>query len=271
MIHAYIDESGVHDGAKACVICGYFGGLGQWRKFEKNWLRALEEFDVPLEEFHAKDLIPRQGFFRLWNDDNYNGFLEALAKAITLHKLHPVSYGILVEDFWSFSEKERKVMTGGTIRADGKLMTPGCCKRPYFVPFQWLMRTVASHAEVGGKAHFYFGLGNSFSKSAKWLFHYIKTRPDAPYVERLGDITFPPAKETPRLQAADLLSYLTYEHMLERMVSGDWKSLPKRKILNAILQNRLVREDTIYLDKKGMESALAKIPAHFGDSNIVVQ
>jgi hypothetical protein len=265
MIHAYIDESGIHEDAKACVICGYFGGLGQWRKFEKQWRMALQEFDVPLEEFHAKDLIQRHGFFKSWNDPKYYSFLEELAKALTLHKLYPVSFGILVEDFWSFSEKERKVMTGGTICADGKLLTPGCCKRPYFVPFQWLMRTVASHTGVGGKAHFYFGLGNSFSKSALWLFHYIKTRPSAPYVARLGDIAFPLAKETPQLQAADLLSYLTYEHMLERMLTGDWESYPNRTILKSIIQNRIVREDTVYLDKKCMTGALAQIPVSFSN------
>jgi hypothetical protein len=35
MIDAYLDESGIHDGAEVCLIAGYFGGRVQWRKFSK--------------------------------------------------------------------------------------------------------------------------------------------------------------------------------------------------------------------------------------------
>ncbi|MGD0793495.1 MAG: hypothetical protein ABR920_17135 [Terriglobales bacterium] len=44
MIDAYLDESGVHDGAAMCVIAGYFGGNGQFRRFERDWKKVLSRF-----------------------------------------------------------------------------------------------------------------------------------------------------------------------------------------------------------------------------------
>ena len=32
MIDAYLDESGIHDGADICVVAGYFGGPSQFKK-----------------------------------------------------------------------------------------------------------------------------------------------------------------------------------------------------------------------------------------------
>jgi len=57
MIEAYLDESGIHDGAAVCVIAGYFGGPGQWHKFERLWRKSLDRAGVPLEKFHALNLI----------------------------------------------------------------------------------------------------------------------------------------------------------------------------------------------------------------------
>jgi hypothetical protein len=64
MLDAYLDESGIHGGATVGVIAGYIGGRGQFKKMEEEWRKALSDFDVPLEEFHAKDLFPKiKGFF----------------------------------------------------------------------------------------------------------------------------------------------------------------------------------------------------------------
>ena len=56
MIEAYLDESGIHGGAKICVIAGYFGGPGKMRKLEKAWKRALADFSF------SDEGLPRKGF-----------------------------------------------------------------------------------------------------------------------------------------------------------------------------------------------------------------
>src|SRR5208283_2154203 len=105
MIDAYLDESGIHDGAAICAIAGYFGGRGQWRKFESDWKYLLHTFGVPMERFHAKDLFPKpRGFFlHHWDSSRHPAFLDAIAETIIRHKkIHPVGFGIVIDDFNSY-------------------------------------------------------------------------------------------------------------------------------------------------------------------------
>ena len=44
MLQAYLDESGIHEGAHVCIVGGYFGGPGQWSKFGAEWKRVLEDY-----------------------------------------------------------------------------------------------------------------------------------------------------------------------------------------------------------------------------------
>ena len=106
MIEAYLDESGIHEGAAICVIAGYFGGRGQMRKLEKAWKEVLAYFHFPMEKFHAKNLI---------KSNKHHPMLGALAQAIAGQaKIHPVSYGIIADDFNSFSLAQRRFLTGAT-------------------------------------------------------------------------------------------------------------------------------------------------------------
>ena len=49
MVNAYLDESGIHDGAAICVISGYFGGPGRGKKFEKLCRKTLDDARLPME------------------------------------------------------------------------------------------------------------------------------------------------------------------------------------------------------------------------------
>jgi hypothetical protein len=44
MIDAYLDESGIHEGAEVCVIAGYFGGKGQWREIRQGMEARVGRF-----------------------------------------------------------------------------------------------------------------------------------------------------------------------------------------------------------------------------------
>ena len=61
----------------------------------------LKDFNVPIEEFHAKDIFPKaKGFFHpsKWSGD-HQVFLSAIADAIARHpKIHPISAAIIVVD-----------------------------------------------------------------------------------------------------------------------------------------------------------------------------
>jgi hypothetical protein len=258
MIDAYLDESGIHDGAPICVIAGYFGGSGQWRKFEQDWRDLLEGAEVPLEEFHAKDLIKRRGFFLKWGNDKHAQFLNGIAETICRYKIYPVSQSLILKDFNALSLGEKKFFTGARIDHDGKLLTSGCSGKPYFMPFQYCLRHVCSYAPVGGKAHFFFGLDRSFYEYATDLFKFLKEHVDMPNKERLGDISAPMAKLTPQLQAADYHSYLTYLHGQERIQTGNWMSPPPMDPLNAIVQRVRHKDDCIFFDTHCLRGMLKK-------------
>jgi hypothetical protein len=257
MIDAYIDESGIHDGALICVIAGYFGGRGKWRKFEADWKRLLKRFDVPMEEFHAKDLFPvARGWFRHhWNGD-HSGFMEAVADTIASHpKITPVSAGILVNDFRGFPLEMRRYFTGATLRNGKKVIGTGCPNKPYFVPFQRLIINVCEYAPVGGRAHFFFGLDRPFYEYASVLFKQIsdspRRGPEFEWKDRLGDPSYPLAKETPQLQAADFLANLTYHHMLD---VGDQIgiALPS-PLLAKCIANKRSDEDFFFMNKRNLQ------------------
>jgi hypothetical protein len=147
MLHAYLDESGIHSGAEVCVIAGYFAGRGKWKKFESDWRSLLADFRVPMEKFHSKDLFPKpKGFFHPAESDwggDWESFLDGIAEVVSRHeKIHPISAAIFVEHFNSFSLEERRYLTGGTFRK-GKVASSGCPSKPYFVPFQQVVVTVS--------------------------------------------------------------------------------------------------------------------------------
>jgi hypothetical protein len=46
MLQAYIDDSGSHDKAHNCLLGGYWGGVNEWRKFERKWKAVLDHFGI---------------------------------------------------------------------------------------------------------------------------------------------------------------------------------------------------------------------------------
>jgi hypothetical protein len=260
MIDAYLDESGIQAGAPVCVIAGYYGGQGQWRKFEADWKKLLQRFDLPMEKFHAKDLLKRAGFFHdreRWTADKHERFLVAAGETITRWKVYPVSSSVIVRDFNSFSEIHRRFLTGATLK-DGRLVSTGSPNKPYFVPFIHCVRRIASYAPVGGKAHFFFGLDRTFKEYAVALYAEIKSNPINPYIERLGDTGFPLASETAQLQASDLLVHLTYRFAQERTAANDWSVLPQGLLLTC-LSRTVENEDHTYYDEPTMTGSIQEI------------
>ena len=43
MIKAYLDESGIHDGAAICTVAGYAAPWRQWKKFTPKWQSILKK------------------------------------------------------------------------------------------------------------------------------------------------------------------------------------------------------------------------------------
>ena len=208
-----LHESGIQDGAPICLIGGYFGGPGQWRKVGIAWQTILNRHKV--EEFHAKqfwafaDKGERVGPYKEWSESKAHHFLDELIAVIDGHKIHPVSTVLVVDAFNRLTHNERRFLTGGALR-DGKFVTSGCASKPYFLPFQTVVLDLARHASIGGKAHFAFDLNKQFKGYALELFALVKGLTALPFHNRIGEISFPTGLEAVQLQTANLLCYLNY-------------------------------------------------------------
>jgi hypothetical protein len=262
MLDAYLDESGIHTDAAVCVIAGYFGGRSQLRKLEIAWKRVLQRFNFPLRDFHAKNLFGKP---------KHAPMLSALTEAISEQKkVHPISMGIVVDDFNNFSLDRRKWMTGGRVDTNGKWINSGCPSKPYFVPFTVCLSRITDYASVGGKAHFFFGLDRGFAEYALALFKQIKTQlAQGIYLEsewkskdRLGDADFPMASQTPQLQAADLFVHLTYQRILQHYSSGDWAAAPVSDMLANCVKNTASEDDHGIMNKEHLEKLYQKAEAN---------
>jgi len=258
MIEAYLDESGIHDGAKVCVIAGYFGSPSRMRKLELEWKRVLASNSFPMEDFHAKDLVK--------NRDSYP-LLKKLARVISdQKKVYPITWAVLVDDFNSFSLAQRRFFTGAILDPEtGKLFGSGCPTKPYFAPFQNIVKTITNATPVGGKAHFVFGLNSKFSSYALDLFRRFSADAavEKPYSdwkskERLGNPLFPLAAKTAQLQAADLLVHLTYCAMHKWVMAGAPNQNDPRisKLLDLCHANSRGKGDHVFQDKKLLRLAV---------------
>jgi hypothetical protein len=251
MMEVFLDESGIHDGASVCVVAGYFGQRSHWRHFERAWKDVLLRFGFQLKDFHAKNWMKSRAKRPL---------LIELAKTIGKYSIYPVSMGIAVEDFNAFKYQQRRWLTGATARS-GKLVTSGCPKKPYFVPFQLCLMRVTSYVKTGSRAHFFFGLDRHFSEYAGALFAQAKIniannpQSEWKHKKKLGDIAFPMASETPELQAADLLAYLTYLHLTERIKAGKGPMKPTG-LLALCLKNIRSQNDHGFQQKNELAAIL---------------
>jgi hypothetical protein len=251
MIDAYLDESGIHSGTKICVIAGYFGGPGQMRRLERAWEKTLKYFGFPMEDFHTNSLI---------RSKKHHAMLRALARVVgEQKKIYPVTWAVFVDDFNSFSLEQRRFMTGARLSPSGKLVTSGCPNKPYFVPFQNIIKVVTDAAPVGGKAHFSFGLNTQFAEYAVALFKQIVDNPppkDSAIStwksrDRLGAPRFPSAAETAPLQAADLLVHVTYRMLDDWRTTGKTGQSPPHiyECLELSTANMRSKADHVYQDK----------------------
>jgi hypothetical protein len=262
MLYAYLDESGIHGNAEACIVAGYFGKKGPWRRFEAQWESILgnRDFRVPLDKFHASKLIKRKGFFADWSLDRRDDFLNSLGNAVAACKVHPVCYGLFMADFYGFSLEERRFLTGATWDANQRrFRSTGCPSRPYFVAFNECLKVVTSYTPATERANFFFGVDRPAGDYATVLFRYLKTRSRIISTDKFGNIGFPLASVTPRLQLADLFSYLSYRHMLERRASGDWTSNPSALLL-PLLRNRRSPEDTSFRTAALLRDMISVVP-----------
>jgi hypothetical protein len=255
MMEAYFDESGIHEGAKVCIVAGFYGTERAWRKFEDQWNKVLADYPELLKGFHAKNFFARDkgnrvGEYKDWSDEKADKFLGRLLQVILRNRVFPIGYGVVVDDFLALSLKLKLWLTGAKFeKRTDKLISGGCPSKSYYLPFQFCVLKSAnkSNATPEDKIHFFAGLDRTFYEYATELYSLTleDERLPAPMRERLGTIAYPLSKETPGIQAADLLANRMYKRALYALdkpesnptellmtLTKNWQGQRQLKLLN---------------------------------------
>jgi hypothetical protein len=113
----------------------------------------------------------------------------------------------------------------------------GCPDKSYYLPFQFsVLKAAKSLVGTEHKMHVFAGLDRTFSGYAKDLYEFfaVDERLEKPIRDALGTIAFPLAKNTPGIQAADLLVYRLYRGAKEKLRD---ETIDPSPLLMALLTN----------------------------------
>ena len=238
MLEAYFDESGIQNNGKPapiCIIAGYCGGQLDWRRFENRWKRILES--VGIEEFHSNRFWGRDKDgkrvkpFENWNDQQAEALLDRLINVIVQYGPYPIAHGIAVADWNALDITDRRYLSGGNPRKEGS----GSPNKPYFLPFQHCLIDAKNMCRPQDTVHYFVGLDRTFFGYAKDFFKRIKDFPLLRNRQAMGGFGASPAKDTPGIQAADLLAYRLFQSNLGVLKAGKAYDDP---ILGRILRHR---------------------------------
>lgn len=267
MIEAYMDESGIHDGAKICAVAGYWGNVKKWKKFEPRWSRILADADEPsLKEFHSTDFWysngSRKGVFARWSDTKADKFIDDLTQCIVDTKIFPTSAALVVDEWNKLNRAERKHLSGGYYNpVKKKFDSEGAPNKTYFFPFQLAIITPAVHCRRGLHVHYVFDLNKQFKNHALNLYGLLKKDVRLGCRHRLGSLDFETGIDAVGLQAADLLAYQTYKFAHSRTDRD--RPIPVKEmppLLRKLVTNGQDDQSFPFLDREGLNIALQSLP-----------
>lgn len=267
-VEAYLDESGIHEQAKVCVVAGFYGEQQSWRDFENRWNAVITDYpELEGEGFHAKRFYARKegkrvGKYRNWTDEKAENFLERLVVCITSSKkVFPIAYAAIVDDFLALTLESRQWLTGAKFnKKNGRVISGGCPSKPYYLPFTFCVLKSAQKSATahGDKLHVLVGLDRTFHGYASNLYKFFLDDDRLPESLRstLGTLTNPLAKDTPGIQAADLIAHTMYRASIVALANPkkyqppaflmrllqNWQGEPSVRLMNREVFSAMERE-----------------------------
>ena len=266
MLQAYIDDSGSHNGSPVCLVAGYWGGVGQWRKFERAWKAVLDEYHV--DEFHAKifwgrdKFKQRLGAYKDWPEQRRHQFMFELLRVIGSFKLYPFASGILDSEWKKQSRGWQLILSGATSKY------PNANRHPIFMAFRTAAMRAVGHCYRGVTMHFVFDSNKNLDGWASICYAELKRRAQIEKTEwasSLGEFTVADSKKALPLQAADLLAYEAFKYV--QFAKGD-KNVEVRPQYALALKNFRSIEDFRLFDEERMNGLMKAITTAYGQDEL---
>jgi hypothetical protein len=201
VLTAYFDESynqhtvkNPNDPLVYTVGC-WLSTFGQWKKFNKEWRRALNSADV--DWFHMSEYESRLNDYEFWSDLKRVGVLKRLHRIIKDHAIHGVTISVNCQDFDELIKNSIWRRTFG--------------KTHYGFDVRMALKYIAEWADensIAGPIHYVFaelkGQGNELDEIFR---RSLKNRPIKEWMRLTGMWTKGLMRDVTQLQAADIVAY----------------------------------------------------------------
>ena len=230
--HAYMDESGTHEGSKVVAIAGYLSTYDSWNRWEQDWNPVMQHYAVT--DFHMTDFEGRYREFEWrnywwwpWADDIRIRLIERVTAICQQRPIIGLGCAVIREQY-------ERILTD---KIQGDL------RHPYYFCMYACMNMLLhrlqndTRLEFMKPVNFLFdqkkGRFRSGSRTISWeplaqdYFQKIKSGLD-PEGKILGSLDFGDRREYPQLRAADLITYEA-----ARMARQLWEE-PHRPIRKAM-------------------------------------
>jgi hypothetical protein len=256
VFNSFIDDSGVQD-RRVCGLGGLVGSVAQIDRLDEKWRNILSTFEVPEDKgFHANQFFHHVGCFQDWNIGRWRAFLNQLLDAIYRSRVCIVSAMVDVGCFMALNEDERRWMTGGF--RGRRWPSEGSPNNPYFAAFVIAIAGAAIHIPEGEKVAFTFDRQNQYEAKAKMNYKDMLVHSSSAVLPKLSeDIVFSSRLSAVVLQAADLIAYQCYQHIIRRTENAG-KIVPA----NYVLKNLRRSKNTLkFLDERSIRTVLENFHA----------
>jgi hypothetical protein len=201
----WTDESGTHSGSAWCLVAGYRGSPGQWKRFDAEWRAVLNQYGVGA--FHSRQYFnrkritdPKRNPYLNWPDKKAASYFGDLLGVIKGHKIYPVGCAVDVRAFEAYSYGERCVLAGYLSKPSRRKSRDPV---PYHLAFRLMLADAIKTAAPGTELHVIIAEQTEYQQRAGEVYTLTKQLGD---VQELKSFGMRDPKDEPALQAADLFA-----------------------------------------------------------------
>ncbi|MCZ6495804.1 MAG: DUF3800 domain-containing protein [Alphaproteobacteria bacterium] len=199
VFRGYLDESGIHEGARVVSVAGYFARPKEWKRFTHDWTRVLKPAGIKC--FHATDCQALEGEFKGWSADDRDELVKRLLPIIPRYAVG-FARALVLDDFHEALE--------------GRNDLKEIIEDPYKLCFQLLLQEALRQLQRNNSREkiAVFHEQNDYQGSAQRSYDFLKEHHDPN--DNFLSLTFGDAMRFVPLQAADILAFESGKRVLNK-------------------------------------------------------
>lgn len=239
---AYFDESGHTSDSKVLTVGAVIAKIEQWENFTEKWERRLRRAKVPA--LHMTDFERRIEPFAGWDQHKRASFITDVAAILKNNIELGVCHSVTLDD-WNAVMPAIFPAEADFVRRRG----------PYVLLFQSCIEDIIKYVRVPAGLTIACVFDNSSFIRGAIADHYVSIRRDQQLEQVLGDLTFMDTSKTPPLQAADILAYEGYKHIVNQVI--EYGTRPERKLHISLIKSKRISAG--WYDRQALQSFVKRV------------